>query len=49
MDQSDPVSAEEPAAGENICPDCSGSGRSDGGECPTCGGSGKIVEPVGGA
>jgi hypothetical protein len=35
--------------GENLCPDCSGSGRVDGSECATCGGSGKVVEGVGGA
>lgn len=36
--------------GENLCPDCSGSGRAgDGGECPLCLGTGRVVEGVGGA
>jgi hypothetical protein len=32
----------------NLCPDCDGSGRRDGGACPTCGGSGRVEEVVGG-
>ena len=36
-------------AGENVCPQCSGSGTLDGDTCPTCGGSGKVIEEVGGA
>lgn len=38
-----------PGTGENICPDCNGSGKIDGQPCETCGGSGKIIEGVGGA
>jgi DnaJ-class molecular chaperone len=38
-----------PGAAENLCPECSGSGRVDGNECATCGGSGKVIEEVGGA
>lgn len=38
-----------PGTGENICPDCSGSGKVDGRECPTCAGSGTIIEGIGGA
>jgi hypothetical protein len=41
--------AQTPGAGENLCPDCSGSGRLDGDECRTCGGTGKVIEEVGGA
>lgn len=37
-----------PGAGDDLCPDCSGSGRLDDEECPTCGGTGKVVEGVGG-
>ena len=36
------------AAGENICPQCSGSGRLDGQPCPTCDGTGKVIEGIGG-
>lgn len=35
--------------GENLCPDCSGSGKRDGQTCATCGGSGVVEEGVGGA
>ncbi len=35
-------------AGENLCPDCGGSGRVNDGECPGCRGTGRIIEAVGG-
>lgn len=38
-----------PGTGENLCPDCSGTGILDGRPCPTCGGTGKVVEGIGGA
>ncbi|HBM08934.1 hypothetical protein CXF92_10190 [Pseudomonas sp. Choline-3u-10] len=38
-----------PGTGENICPACNGSGRTDAGECQNCGGSGKVIEGIGGA
>lgn len=38
-----------PGTGENLCPQCSGSGRADGGECPTCAGTGKVIDGIGGA
>ena len=37
-----------PGSGENICPECRGSGRLGSRACPTCGGTGKIVEGIGG-
>lgn len=38
-----------PGSGEDVCPVCSGSGKSQAGQpCPNCGGSGKIVEGIGG-
>ena len=36
------------STGENVCPECSGSGRADGGDCPACGGTGQVNEAVGG-
>jgi DnaJ-class molecular chaperone len=39
---------EQPAAGEDVCPDCGGSGTLDGERCETCGGSGQVIEGVGG-
>ena len=38
-----------PGTGEDICPQCHGSGRIDGASCPNCGGTGKIVKGIGGA
>jgi DnaJ-class molecular chaperone len=35
--------------GENVCPDCGGSGQVDDRECQTCEGTGTVVEPIGGA
>jgi hypothetical protein len=35
--------------GENVCPRCGGSGRTEGGErCEACGGTGTITEGIGG-
>lgn len=38
-----------PGTGEDVCPDCHGSGRRDNRACPTCGGTGKIIRGIGGA
>jgi DnaJ-class molecular chaperone len=38
-----------PGTGENVCPDCAGSGKQGSRDCPTCGGTGKVIEGVGGA
>lgn len=38
-----------PGSGENICPECKGTGRIGITSCPNCGGTGKIIEGVGGA
>ncbi len=38
-----------PGTGEDICPVCSGTGKSkDGKDCPNCGGTGIIIEGIGG-
>ena len=37
-----------PGTGENVCPDCKGSGMLNGNECPTCSGTGKVTEGIGG-
>lgn len=44
-DQAEPGT---PGTGENICPDCRGSGRLQDRVCPTCEGSGKVTEGIGG-
>jgi len=37
-------------AGENLCPDCGGSGQLDSGaDCTTCAGTGRVIEGVGGS
>ncbi len=38
-----------PQTGEQICPDCQGTGRREGDACAACGGSGRIVVIVGDA
>jgi hypothetical protein len=38
-----------PGTGEDICPECSGTGkRKDGNECPNCEGTGRIIQAIGG-
>jgi DnaJ-class molecular chaperone len=36
----DEVPAEEPSSGENICPECDGTGDKGGATCPNCQGTG---------
>jgi len=45
----DVTAADTEGAGENLCPRCSGSGRSGDGECPVCSGTGRVTEGIGGA
>jgi RecJ-like exonuclease len=37
-----------PGTGENLCPDCSGSGKVEGKACPECNGTGKVITGIGG-
>jgi hypothetical protein len=37
-----------PGTGENVCPDCGGSGEAENGPCPTCAGTGTVVDAIGG-
>ncbi len=37
-----------PATGEDICPECSGTGRIENRPCPNCGGTGKVVAGIAG-
>lgn len=38
-----------PGTGEDICQDCSGTGKkADGSECPTCEGTGVVIHGIGG-
>src|SRR3954470_9640536 len=38
-----------PGTGEDICPECGGSGRTVNGVCPNCMGTGKVTVGIGGA
>ena len=38
-----------PGTGEDICPECHGSGKKAGKRCENCAGTGKIVRGIGGA
>ena len=38
-----------PGTGEDICPQCKGSGRKEGRRCENCAGTGKIIRGIGGA
>jgi hypothetical protein len=38
-----------PGSGEDICPECNGSGRKAGRQCPNCAGSGRVTRGIGGA
>jgi len=37
-----------PGTGEDICPECKGTGQLNNKPCPNCGGTGRIIEGVGG-
>ncbi|MBI0535261.1 hypothetical protein D9599_06730 [Roseomonas sp. KE2513] len=37
-----------PGTGENVCPQCQGSGKLSGAECPNCGGTGIVIEGIAG-
>ncbi len=37
-----------PSTGEDVCPDCDGSGVVAAAVCDTCGGTGWVIEAVGG-
>jgi hypothetical protein len=49
MNPGDQAPPGAPGTGENICPECSGSGKVDGTPCQHCGGTGKVIVGVGGA
>jgi RecJ-like exonuclease len=38
-----------PGTGEDVCPQCHGSGKKSGQRCENCAGTGKIVRGIGGA
>ena len=44
----DEAPPDSPSAGEDICPACGGSGRTDEGPCGNCNGTGRVMSTVGG-
>ena len=48
MSPGDQAAAGTPGTGENVCPQCGGSGKTASGPCPTCQGTGKVTVGVGG-
>ncbi len=44
-DQAEPGT---PGAGENLCPECNGTGKLGPNDCPICGGTGVVIEEIGG-
>ena len=49
MSPDDQAPAGTPGTGENVCRDCGGSGRKDGGPCPSCQGTGTVITGISGA
>lgn len=44
----DEAPGDAPATGENLCPDCRGTGVLDGKPCATCEGTGRVTQGIGG-
>jgi hypothetical protein len=49
MAPGDEAPAGTEGTGEDLCPECGGSGRADGGECSHCAGPGKVIKGISGA
>jgi DnaJ-class molecular chaperone len=49
MNPGDQAPPGTPGTGEAPCPECGGSGRTEGEPCTHCGGTGKIIKAIGGA
>jgi hypothetical protein len=45
----DDAPPDTPAAGENVCPGCGGTGTIDGRPCANCAGTGTVIKGIGGA
>ena len=45
----DEVPRGTPCTGEDVCPECKGSGRIANEPCANCGGAGKVIRAIGGA
>lgn len=49
MKPGDEAPAGTPGTGENLCPECSGTGRLANRECSACEGTGTVIQGIGGA
>ncbi len=49
MAPGDEAPAGAPGTGEDVCPQCGGSGRQAAQVCPNCEGTGKVIVGIGGA
>lgn len=49
MAPGDEAPAGTPSTGENVCPECGGSGRLGASSCANCQGTGKVIVGIGGA
>jgi hypothetical protein len=49
MAPGDQAPAGTPSTGENVCPQCGGTGRLGASACPNCQGTGKVIVGIGGA
>jgi RecJ-like exonuclease len=49
MNPGDEAAPGTPGTGEDVCPECHGSGRLQSGACRNCGGTGKVIRAIGGA
>lgn len=48
MHPGDDAAPGTPGTGEDVCPRCKGTGKTQNAECPDCGGTGRIIEGIGG-
>jgi len=49
MAPGDEAPAGTPSTGENVCPECGGTGRLGASRCPNCEGTGVVIVGIGGA
>lgn len=49
MAPGDEAPAGTPSTGENVCPECGGTGRLGASKCPNCQGTGVVIVGIGGA
>ena len=48
MNPGDEAAPGTEGTGEDVCPDCHGTGKLNAQPCPACGGTGKVIRAIGG-